>query len=156
MRLDHKGLTLLELIAAMALLALAALMVVPRLEPVLDRIRLQSDAREMAAVLRTVRQDAIITGKPATVCFYPFASLYRISGGETLRLRPGVKMLGSTFGKAYPGGPQACTFYPNGAPEPQAGTVILQNNRGEKQYIIVNPVVGRVRISDEPPGGWDY
>lgn len=154
MKSGDKGFTLIELLLVMALLGLLSMAVLPRMLPVLDKIRLQSDARDVAQALRLTRQQAISTGKPAAVYIYPYASLYRIQDGKNLCFREGVKCVDTTFGSAYPGGPPACTFYPGGAPLPHAGTVVLANKRGEKAYIIVNPVVGRVRVSNSPPSGW--
>lgn len=138
----------------MALLGLLSAAVIPRMLPVLEKIRLQSDARDVAQALRMARQQAISTGKPVAVYIYPYASLYRVQDGKNLRFREGVKCVETTFAPAYAYGPPACTFNPGGAPLPRAGTVVLANQRGEKAYIIVNPVVGRVRVSNSPPSGW--
>lgn len=145
----------MELLLVMALLGLFSMAVVPRMLPVLDKIRLQSDARDVAQALRMARQQAISTSKPATVSIYPYASLYRVQDGNNLRFREGIKCIDTTFAPAFSGGPPACTFHPNGAPLPRAGTVVLANKRGEKAYIIVNPVVGRIRVSNSPPSGWN-
>lgn len=155
MKSGEKGFTLLELLIVLAILALLCTAVLPSLLPVLDKIRLQADARDLAQALRLTRQQAISTGKPAAVYIYPYASLYRVQNGSNLSFREGVKCVDTTLGPAYSGGPPACTFYPSGAPLPRAGTVVLANKRGEKAYIIVNPVVGRVRVSNSPPDWTD-
>lgn len=154
MKSGEKGFTLLELLLVMAILGLLSAAVMPRMLPVLDKIRLQSDARDVAQALRLARQQAISTGKPAAFYIYPYASLYRVQNANSLHFREGIKCIDTSFAPAYSGGPPACTFHPNGAPLPRAGTVVLANQRGEKTYIIVNPVVGRVRVSNNPPTGW--
>lgn len=154
MKSGEKGFTLLELLVVMAILGLLSMAVMPQMLPVLDRIRLQSDARDVAQALRAARQQAISTGKPAAVYIYPYASLYRVQDGKNLPFREGVKCVDTSLAPAYSDGPPACTFHPSGVPLPRAGTVVLANQRGEKAYIIVNPVVGRVRVSNSPPSSW--
>lgn len=155
MRCDERGLTLVELMAVLVVAALLGSLAVPRLGPVLDKMRLEADAREIAGMLRLARQEAISTGQPQTVLFYPYASIYRHQGRKNIHLRSGVEYLGTTtFRSVYSGGPPGCTFYPTGAVGPQAGTVTLHNQRDERLYIVVNPVVGRVRVSAQEPADW--
>ncbi len=154
MQLDERGVTLLELLAAMFIMALLVALAFPVLVPVLDDIRLKGDAQRLAWELRAARQEAIATGNHRSVYLYPFGNYYRVEGQSSCSLQKGVEFDGITFGAAYPSGPPACIFSASGAPQPRAGTVVLTNQQGHRLYIIVNPVMGRIRISDTAPVAW--
>lgn len=149
---NDKGYTLIELIAVMAILALAAAITFPALAQPLVNAKLESDARQMASALRMARQEAITSGQPRTVIFYPGNDKYKILGQSTYYLKSGINYVGDTTFTMRSGGKPACAFSPSGAPS-SGGTVTLQSQAG-RLYIIVNPVAGRVRISDSPPTSW--
>jgi len=155
MRLNESGFTILELVAVLFIMALVASMSLPLLAPVLEDIRLKSDANRLAAALRTARQEAVSTGQPEGIYFYPFGNYYQVRGGVVHFLQKGIKFDGTTsFGPAYSSGPPACIFSASGAPRPRAGTAVLANDHGDRLYVIVNPAVGRVRVSETPPSSW--
>ena len=142
------------MLATMLIMSMIVALAFPLLTPLLEDIRLKSDARKLAAVLRTVRQEAVSTGQPGSIYFYPFGNYYRVRGGATYRLQKGINFEGTTsFGQAYPSGPPACIFSASGSPMPRAGTAVLINGHGDRLYIIVNPVIG-VRVSETAPASW--
>jgi copper(I)-binding protein len=49
--------------------------------------------------------------------------------------------------------PRVCIFNPSGTPS-SGGTVTIKNKNNQYLYVIVNPVAGRVRISDTYPDNW--
>ncbi len=136
----------------MALLALTFTLMAPSFSGILKSAQLNADARKMASVLKLARQEAISTGQPRTVVFYPGNQKYKINGGASYSLSQGVNFIGTTsFPKGGSGLP-VCGFSPSGAPS-SGGTVTLGNNM-KKLYLIVNPVAGRIRISTTPPDNW--
>ncbi|MEN6347973.1 MAG: GspH/FimT family pseudopilin [Syntrophomonas sp.] len=148
---NEQGLTLIELLVVIGLLSIVILMAAPRFNHVLSCTRLKADAREMAWVLKTVRQESIISGQQKTVCFYPQSTKYAIRGGDTYWFSPGISYAGSTtFAVKQPEDKPACIFTPSGVPS-AAGTVILKNQQGDKLYVIVSVAAGRVRVSSQPP-----
>lgn len=138
--------------AAIAIMALVSVIVVPALSKPLDAVKLQTDAQQMASLLRLARQQAITGGQPETVVFYPGNAKYKLSGQPSHYLNPGISFVGTTTFTTKAGGMPACSFSPSGAPS-SGGTVTLSNGNS-LVYIIVNPVAGRVRVSDNPPEDW--
>jgi Tfp pilus assembly protein FimT len=136
----------------MALMGITLLLVTPKFSKILESARLNADARKMASVLKLARQEAITTGKPRTVEFYIQNAKYKIVGSTSFFLSPGINFVGTTTFpfKDYK---STCGFSPSGAPS-SGGTVTLQNS-DKKLYVIVNPIAGRIRVSESPPVNWD-
>ena len=124
----------------------------PKLSTAMGAWELKADAGRMASLLRLARQEAITSGQPRTVIFYPANAKYKINGETSINLEPGNSFIGTTTFTQKVGGLPACGFSPSGAPS-SGGTVTLGNGSG-RIYIIVNPVAGRIRISESPPQDW--
>ncbi len=136
----------------MAVIVMVSAMAVPALAGPLEAVKLRTDARQMAALLRLAREKSIATGQPQTVVFYPNNGKYKISGQTYHLLNPGINFVGTTTFTTSVGGLPACSFSPSGAPG-SGGTITLGSSNS-RIYVIVNPVAGRVRISDSPPQDW--
>jgi Tfp pilus assembly protein FimT len=136
----------------MAIVVLAAGIAAPVLAKTAASVQLQADARQMASLLRMARQQAMTSGQPTTVVFYPSSAKYKLMGSAYHYLRPGIRYVGNTTFTVKSGGQPVCGFYPSGAPS-SGGTVTLGNS-SERRYVIVNPVAGRIRVSDSPPADW--
>ena len=134
----------------MAILALLAAITMPAGNRMLASMRLESDARQMAALLRLARSEAITTGQPSTVVFYTGSAKYKLLGSNYHYLNTGIRFIGSTSFTSKLNGLPICGFSPLGAPT-SGGTVTLTNGF-ERCYVIVNPVVGRIRVSSSHPG----
>ncbi|MDD4802923.1 MAG: GspH/FimT family protein [Syntrophomonas sp.] len=135
------------------MLGLVLSLVTPQFTGIMASSRLNADARKMASVLKIARQEAIYTGQPRTVVFYPYNHKYKIIGQSTNLLSPGISFIGTTnFPKGGTGLP-TCGFTPSGAPS-SGGTIVLGNEE-KRCYIIVNPAVGRIRVSASPPANWN-
>jgi len=133
----------------MSLAALVFLMAAPGAARVLERVKLESDARQMAWVIRQARQDAILKNQNQFIFFYPEYDYYRRANGKTYYLSKGIEFEGGTKFST----PRTCSF--NGAGIPgSSGTAILSNRYGELRYVIVSSVIGRIRISKLPPKTW--
>lgn len=136
----------------MAIIVMAAAIAVPALAKPLETVKLRTDARLMASMLRLAREQSIASGQPRTVIFYPGNAKYKISGQTYHLLNPGINFVGTTTFTTRVGGLPACSFSPSGAPS-SGGTITLANSNS-RIYVIVNAVAGRVRISDSPPEDW--
>ena len=148
----REGFTLIEVVAVMAVMLVAAAIAVPVLDGPLDDARLYTDARQMANVLRSARQQAISSMETTTVIFYPASARYKVAGKPSSTLQSGVQFVGGTTFTTRLGSMPTCVFAPTGAPG-SGGTGTLTNGH-KLMYVIVNPVAGRVRLSETPPDGW--
>lgn len=148
----------MEVIAATAIFSLLLLLTIPAVEGVTYNLKLKAEAEKLAGVMRSARQEAVTSGQPRTVIFYPDGR-YRIYNQvnnkyNDYRLNNGVEFLGlTTFQSTFLNYP-ACTFSPLGNPA-GGGTVTLKITSGDRIYIITNPIEGRIRISSQPPSSWN-
>lgn len=137
----------------MAILSLMLALAAPEFSTIIHKQRLQSDAQRMSGVLRMARQEAITSGQTQVIYFFTSDTKYKVKNGSTYQLSPGISYLGlTTFDKHD--NKAACIFSPSGVPS-HAGTVTLENQKGERRYIIVSVAAGRIRVSDEPPPSWE-
>ncbi|MGR6836447.1 GspH/FimT family pseudopilin [Syntrophomonas erecta] len=149
----NKGFTLIELSIFLCLVGIILLLSSPLLVRQIDNYRLESDARRLAGVLRDVRQQAVAEGTPQTVKFFIFSGAYQVVGEKTYYLQDGIRFADKTSFKTTIGSTSCCKFTINGSPV-TGGTITLANRQNRKKYIIVNPVAGRIRVSEMPPQNW--
>jgi Tfp pilus assembly protein FimT len=127
----------------------------PRFSSALTEVKLNSDARQMAGVLRLARTEAITCGENKQVVFYVNDSKnphYLYVGNSTYKLSQGVKFVGTNpFSSRFKNQP-ACIFLPSGRAL-QGGTVMLKAENKAKYVIVLNST-GRIRTSDTPPESW--
>ncbi len=145
--MTRRGFTLVELVVVMSLVGLVFLIAAPSANRVLEKVKLEADARQMAWVMRQARQDAILKNQTQWIYIYPEYDYYRRVNGKTYHLSKGIEFDGVT---SFNGNPKTCSFSRTGAPG-NAGTAVLRNRYGELRYIIVSPAMGRIRISKLPP-----
>jgi len=146
------GYTILEMSAVLALLAVFTMLAIPQVRHI-SRCELDAASRLMAADLRMIRQEAITTGTACTAQFFVYEDHYLLklpAETKVIALPAGVSFKGQT---TFPGEPPSVRFNNLGRPT-SGGTVILRAAGGEKRYVILAPVTGRVRISNEPPEHW--
>lgn len=151
---SHRGFTLIELFITVTMLGLLLAVALPRLSA-LSSWQLESAARKMAVDLRLTRNEAVSSGKVCQVKFFVYGQLYQLHlAGENrmVNLPEGISFQGSTTFDKDPLNPYVL-FNALGRPN-RGGTVILKSANGDKRYIIVTPVTGRVRVSREPPQNW--
>ncbi|PKM78573.1 MAG: hypothetical protein CVU90_00830 [Firmicutes bacterium HGW-Firmicutes-15] len=143
----------MELLAVMALMGIVLSLGTPQFSKILASVRLNADAQKMASVLKLARQEAISTGRPRTVVFYPNNAKYKIIGESTCFLNPGINFVGATNFPENAESLPFCGFAASGVPS-SGGTVVLGNSNS-RRYVIVNPAAGRIRVSESPPENWN-
>lgn len=148
---NSKGFTLLELSITLVLLGLLLAIALPRF-PALSNYRLEGAARKMAVDLRLVKNEAITSGKACQVKFFVYEQFYRLylaDKNQTVKLPEGITFQGNT---SFPKDPHNPYILFNALGHPSmGGTVILESAKGDRRYIIVTPVTGRIRVSKEAP-----
>ncbi|NLO21544.1 MAG: prepilin-type N-terminal cleavage/methylation domain-containing protein [Syntrophomonadaceae bacterium] len=148
----HKGFTLIELMVVLLILALTLSLAWPQLNRPYQRYALNSSATQLAWTLREARSEAMFKGRISSVRFYVSLNRYR-SDKQSYYLVKGIQYGGIPTFPSRIGSIPVCSFNATGAPA-GGGTVVLKNQLNDKKYIIVNPIVGKVRVSDKPPENW--
>lgn len=144
------GVTLVELVITMAILALVSAIALPRFAALMNRQRLDLASRRLAEDLRMARQQAIISKADRSVTFdlalqrYTLSNVYLMSGNRLvppvfLNADPynGVRLTSAGFE-----GQPTVTFNRLGVPT-AAGSVVLSNG-STQATITVSPTTGRV------------
>lgn len=137
-----RGFTLLELLVVMTLIGIAALLVVPRVGGG-QMVQLQSQVREVVALLNYARRSAIIEGKIKTVILTPG------SAEQTAPIQPnawtsrGTKLAWSEKTKDRPKDRFELTFYPEGGSD--GGELLVTLDDKFKMKITVHPITGKVK-----------
>jgi prepilin-type N-terminal cleavage/methylation domain-containing protein len=146
------GFTLVELTMVLSILSVMLLCVFPALREAFAEYTIYACARQMASDIRS-HQQAAISAEEVSVT-------YQISFDEeddTYNLKRGLTSLQMVY---LPSSVDMETNFPDkelkfsilGVPVGPGGNVFLQDRVTGKQYfVIVSPVVGRVRVDTRPP-----
>lgn len=144
-----RGVTLVELIVVMAIIAIAALALVPNIGTWITYYRLRSATRDITSVLRTAQMKAVSNNISYQVRFdaggNSFLLLYQTTGGfkpegPSQKLPQGVAIVDVSFS----GGANYAVFNPDSTAS--AGHVTLVNAKGMRRTITVSSATGRVRV----------
>ena len=143
------GLTLIDLLAALAIMTLLVSMAIPNYNRFIATLSLEAACRSLVSEIRTAQQLALTQSTAWNLLFWMNEPQgFYLSKNET------------TMPKDYPVLPQGIKFdnihSPNGLVlqfdssgqlTKGGSTIGLVNRYGEKRYVIVTPVTGRARIS---------
>jgi Tfp pilus assembly protein FimT len=151
--MNHKGITLIELVVVFVIIAIGAVLLVPNISAWLPNYRLRSATRDIVSTMRTAQMRAVSNNIQYRVNFNAAeigaANSYIIqhnTGGvwvndgalQTVPAGIIVNIDQLSAGKAV--------FNPNSTSA--AGSVTLQNTKGSQRSIALTPATGRVRIVD--------
>jgi prepilin-type N-terminal cleavage/methylation domain-containing protein len=149
--MNQKGVTLIELVVVMVMIAVGALLFVPNIGACLPNYRLRSAARDIVSTMRVAQMKAVSNN-----------AQYRVNLNDVEIGVPGCYILQRNSGgvwvndgalQALPAGITInidqlpvgrAIFNPNSTSA--AGSVVLQNTRGMQKRITITPATGRVRI----------
>ena len=149
-KMNQKGITIIELVVVMVIIAIGAVLLVPNIGTWLPNFRLRGATRDVASMLRTAQMKAVSTNIPYGVAFDANScQLYRSSGGlipegSTVNLPSGVQFNNNTFPFNVTLGKPFAQFNPNSTSSP--GGVSLLNIKGTQKRITLTTATGRVRI----------
>ncbi len=148
---NRKGFSLIEVLLVLTLLGILTAVAIPGMGMAVEHYLLDTTARKIAANMRLAQSHAITTNHFTRIIFYRFSNLYLVdlSGDrEWIEIPEEIHICAINFPKT--GGWETLTFNSLGTPN-RGGHVGLENRRGDKLYVIITPVTGRVRISKTPP-----
>lgn len=146
----RKGIVLIELVVVLVVMAVITATVVPLYQH-MGRWSLRTAAAELAVSIRETRHTAITGGLTCTIVFYEFGRRYKLDYPEGVTwvwLPEGVEYAGNNF--PLVNNRPTLYFRYTGAPN-RGGHVTLKDKKGNRLYVIVTPVTGRVRIDKQPP-----
>jgi prepilin-type N-terminal cleavage/methylation domain-containing protein len=145
--MNQRGVTLIELIIVMVIIAIGAVLTTPNISGWLTNYRLRSATRDVASTLRLAQLKAISTNTSYQVFFDTAHDSYilqyldtlgtPVGEGGTQTLPTGVK-----FNTTFPG--NITTFSPNSTATD--GNVTLNNTKGSTKTVRILGLTGRIRI----------
>jgi prepilin-type N-terminal cleavage/methylation domain-containing protein len=168
---SDKGLTLVELIIVMAIIAVLAATGIPQFVRYLPKMRLKSASRDLISNMQFARMKAIRDNAPCRLHFETGVGRYCVLdvNGTTCRTVDLSDYPGITFGSNNPARidanhtpPQTdgvsyqgnkAKFNANGSAA--AGTVYLKNDHGHSMAVGTSSWVGRVRAWCDFGSGWE-
>jgi len=143
---NRKGVTLIELIVVMVIIAIGALLMAPSIGVWLPNYRLRSATRDIVSTMRTAQMKAVSTNMEYRVLFDLGTKTY------TLQRNSGGWQADGTSQSLPDGiGFSAITFAGNNAQfnsnsTASAGSITLINTKGSSKTITVTTSTGRIKI----------
>lgn len=145
--MNPKGITLIELVVVMAIIAIGAALTTPNISGWLPSYRLRSATRDVVSIMRVAQLKAVSNNTSHRVTFNTVNDSYVleyqntgggwVTEGETQSLPTGVKFNTNLAGNIT-------TFLPNSTATD--GNVTLNNNKGANKRIRLLGLTGRIRI----------
>lgn len=137
------GFTLIEMLAALAVIAMVALIGAPLGMRALDGIELRSDARKLASALAATRALAIGQGRPAVFSLSPEVPGFRVAAGPLVPLSGGIAVSAHTAAEIsdLPGEIARIAFFPDGG---STGGNVLLARVGITYRVAINWPTGQI------------
>ena len=149
-QMNKKGVTLIELVVVMGIIAIGAMLLIPNIGAWLPNYRLRSATRDVVSTMRTAQIKAVSNNTVYGVSFdLGSTQLYRSSGGLTpeggpVNLPTGIQFDNNTFPVNATLNKPFAQFNTNSTSS--SGGVTLRNSRGTERRITLTSATGRVRI----------
>ncbi|MGQ9645242.1 MAG: pilus assembly FimT family protein [Thermodesulfobacteriota bacterium] len=151
MKMNKRGVTLIELVVVLAIIAIGAVLLVPNIRPWIENYRLRTATRDIVSTLRTAQMKAVSNNYFYQVDFAGGSYILRRSStgldpepwpadGAAQTLPSGVSIQNNTFTNPN----QKALFRPNSSSN--GGTLKLRNLKGSERTITVLPSTGRISI----------
>ncbi|MBP1695756.1 MAG: ral secretion pathway protein [Deltaproteobacteria bacterium] len=154
--MNHKGVTLIELVVVFVIIAIGAMLTVPNIRAWLPNYRLKSATRDIVSTMRTAQMKAVSTNLQYRVYFNPGEGKYWIEKGD--QSSGSTNWVGSVDldnaareGAIYtlPSGVSISPagfiqFNPNSTCN--AATITVSNNRGKRSIITLVMGTGKVNV----------
>lgn len=151
--MNKKGVTLIELIVVMVIIAIGAALMTPAIGAWLPNYRLKSATRDIVSTMRDAQMKAVskryqyrvsfnmaetgMTSNSAYILQFSTGGIW-VTDGAVTTLPNGITISVNTFNSLQ------VNFNPN--PPSDAGNLTLNNTRGAARVINLNGATGRARI----------
>jgi len=140
------GLTLIELVVVLGILAATAMLVLPAVGRGTETLRLRSEAGRVAAIMREARQHAVSQKRATRVTLDAARNIVALTASNSehpvrqLELRPGLHVSVATGSEVLPFSPRGLT---------RDTRWIVEGPAGRRLAIDVEAVSGRVTVGPE-------
>ena len=144
------GFTLVELVAVLAVMALAIGLVAPAMEAGLRARAVWRETRQFASTLRYLRAEAVTGGEIQQLVIDPALSSYQTSAfDEPIRLSTEAAFISVQGGSRVGGESVRVLFFPNGGTSGLEAIVGASAEDGGARYrVTLDPLIGAVSIGD--------
>ena len=144
------GFTLVELVAVLAVMALAMGIVVPAMEAGLRARAVWRETRRFASTLRYLRAEAVAGGDIQQLVINPALSSYQTSAFDgPVRLSSEAAFISVQGGSPVGGESVRVLFFPNGGTSGLEAIVGSSADEGGARYrVTLDPLIGAVSIGD--------
>lgn len=144
-----RGITLIELVVAMGIVAMIAVLALPRLQSAAPRLELRTAAEALRADLRAARNASLGLNRETTVTFDVDAGEWRDDEGRVGRPPEGVAMTLEAARREQESDSVArIRFFPDGG---ATGGVIELRNGSDAVEVRVDWLDGRVTVAEIEP-----
>jgi len=147
MKMNKRGVTLIELVIVFAIIAIGAVLMVPNMGAWLPNYRLRSATRDIVSTMRVAQMRAVSNNMEYQVSIAGGSyTLQRntlglwVDEGEAKTLPTGVTINNNTFINPN----NNPLFRPNSSSN--GGRLVLRNSKGTERAITVLPSTGRISI----------
>lgn len=144
-RSSRRGVVLLDVILAMAVIALGAFILLPAPRGAVGMTELQAEAIRVAATFRQGRANALRSRKPVDIAVDPERRTVTARGGSSVEVRLGIAMVWVTSDQCpVSAGRRALRYLPDGR---SCGGVLTLSAGGGSMRLRVDWLTGRVDMS---------
>jgi type II secretion system protein H len=150
--LSRQGITLLELLVVITLIAIVGALVYPSFGNALSNLRLRGIARETVALCRLAKYEAVTHRQPYHLVADLEQNMIRVTDSaqqviKELDFPPGIRVFQvQVLSENGPTDASQLYFFPNGAAEP--GTITLRDEGGRNVKIVIDLLTGDATIPE--------
>lgn len=149
---NESGFTFLEILLVVGIIAVAATLVAPAIDSGMRAREVRSAVRGVAATLKTMQSDAVISGRIQHLVIDPQENQLRVEDRDaSYTLAPSTQMTRIRGGEIGPAGVVRVNFYPNGSTSGVDVVIDDRDTPADMGFLIsLDPLIGVVTIQDEP------